>query len=289
MQLIMPNGQVLALDRPRIMGVLNVTPDSFSDGGCYDDVSSAVQQAATMLRDGADIIDVGGESTRPGASRIDVDEQIARTRPVIEAIMADLRTPAGNKPIISIDTTRRAVAEAALNAGASIINDVSAGREDHGLLSFAADRRCPIILMHMQGEPATMQANPTYENVVTEVRDFLLERATVAESHGITRSQIILDPGIGFGKSTEHNLQLMAHLNRFVQTGYPVSLGASRKRFIGEITGIKDAAQRDAGTAAVTALGVTAGVHIIRVHNVQMNRQAADVAWVVWDLHHEGR
>lgn len=277
----MPDGRVLPLDRPRIMGVLNLTPDSFSDGGRYPDLDAAVQAADAMLRAGADLLDIGGESTRPGAQRIDVPEQIDRTVPVIEAILRHRRSRDQPAPIISIDTTRAEVARAALDAGASIINDVSAGREDMAMFALAAARHCPLILMHMQGEPATMQDRPHYEDVVEEVRQFLVQRAEAAEATGVAREQIVIDPGIGFGKTLEHNLALLDHLDRFVMTGYPVLLGASRKRLLGTITGLDDPAQRDTATAAVTALAVRQGVPLIRVHNVPANRQAADVAYAI--------
>jgi dihydropteroate synthase len=262
--------------RPQIFGILNLTPDSFSDGGQFDRVDAAVAHARRMFDEGADAIDVGGESTRPGASRIDAKEQIRRVVPVIEAIVERC-----GRQTISIDTTRAVVAEAALDAGASIINDVSAGREDERLFALAAERGAAIILMHMRGEPATMQRDPSYEDVVTEVRDFLLARADAAQAAGIPAGRIILDPGIGFGKTTAHNLELLANLSTFVRTGYTIMLGTSRKRFLGEITGEKSAADRAVATAATTALGVAAGVQQFRVHDVQANRQAADVAWAV--------
>jgi len=262
--------------RPQIFGILNVTPDSFSDGGEFDDVTAAAQQAQRMLDQGADAIDVGGESTRPGASRIDPAEQIRRAVPTIERIVE--QSPACR---ISIDTTLSRVAAAALDAGASIINDVSAGREDEAMFQLAAERDVPIILMHMQGQPGTMQNDPTYDDVVTEVRDFLLARADAAQQAGVDASRLILDPGIGFGKTFEHNLQLLAALDVFVATDYPIMLGTSRKRFLGRITGETDAAQRCIATAATTALGVASGVAIFRVHDVRANRHAADVAQAI--------
>ncbi len=279
MQLSLGHGRVLPLDRPRIVGVLNVTPDSFSDGGRFADVDAAVAQARRMLAEGADVLDVGGESTRPGARRIDADEQIARVSPVIEQIIGERRTPAGDVPIVSIDTTRRAVAEAALDAGAMIVNDVSAGREDPDMFRLVSERTCPLILMHMLGQPATMQNDPRYDDVVAEVRQFLIDRAEAGEAAGIDRANLVIDPGLGFGKTTEHNLQLIAGLDRFVEAGYPVLLGASRKRFLGAITGIAQAAKRDPATAALTAIAVAKGVRLIRVHHVAANRQAADVAF----------
>lgn len=281
MELTIPARGSFSLDRPRIMGILNVTPDSFSDGGAFADVDRAAAYARRMLEEGADAIDVGGESTRPGAQRVGVREQIERVVPVIRCVRA-LIDEADSPAVISIDTTLAAVAEAALDAGASMVNDVSAGREDARMLQVAAERGVPIVLMHMQGEPATMLENPTYENVVAEVRDFLIERVEAAQRAGIGRGQIVIDPGIGFGKTTEHNLTLLGHLHMLVSTGYPVLLGASRKRFMAQAgEGALRARDRVGGTCATTALGVAAGVRIFRVHDVAANRQAADVAWAV--------
>jgi dihydropteroate synthase len=265
--------------RPQIVGILNVTPNSFSDGGAFVDVdvdvNAAVSHAQAMIEQGADMIDIGGESTRPGAARVDAAEQIARVVPVIERLAANCDKP------ISIDTTRAAVVAAALDAGASVINDVSAGTDDPGVLSLAAERRVPIILMHMRGQPANMQDDPQYDDVVTEVRDYLLQRAGAAQQAGVAPDKIILDPGIGFGKTTAHNLALLARLDVFVATGYDVMLGASRKRFLGELTGADDPRDRAIATAATTALGVNAGVRYFRVHDVVENRQAADVTAAV--------
>ncbi len=278
MQLTFGDGGVLDLVRPRIMGILNATPDSFSDGGAYRSPGQAAQAAMQMIDEGADLIDVGGESTRPGAQRIDPDEQIRRVIPVIEAIMRLKPQAPGLKPLLSIDTTRADVAEAALDAGAKIINDVSAGRDDPAMFDLAAKRNVPMILMHMRGEPTTMQDNSQYDDVVDEVRSFLLKRAEALQNAGLPADRIVIDPGIGFGKTTAHNLALLANLDAFVQTGYPVLLGTSRKRFIGEVCDQPDPIKRVAGTCATTALGVTAGVRLFRVHDVAANRQAADIA-----------
>jgi dihydropteroate synthase len=259
------------------MGILNVTPDSFSDGGKYQNIEAAVQHALQMAKEGADIIDVGGESTRPGSERISAEEQKQR----VLGIIRELKKRLPDKISISIDTTLAEVAGAALEAGASIINDISAGRDDPEILNLAAQKQCPYILMHMQGQPGTMQNNPTYTDVVEEIRLFLLERAGVAINAGIKKENIIIDPGIGFGKTKEHNLQLMANLQRFVDTGFPVLLGASRKRFMGSICAGATADQLIGATCATTALAVAAGVKIIRVHDVKENRQAADVAWAI--------
>ena len=275
MELSLPNLDALSLDRPALLGVLNLTPDSFSDGGSYTDIDAAVTAAAWMVDDGADMIDIGGESTRPGAPRVDADEQSRRVLPILERLADHVDTP------LSVDTTQRAVAEKALDAGAAMVNDVSAGRDDPQLLELVAERGTPIVLMHMLGEPATMQNDPQYGDVVTEVRDFLLERMDAAVAAGASPSQVVIDPGIGFGKTTEHNLALLQRLDTLVATGQPVMLGASRKRFIGQITGQDLAAQRAAGTAGTTAIGVMAGVQMFRVHDVAVNRQAADVAHAV--------
>jgi dihydropteroate synthase len=278
MHLTLPNGATLSLDRPVIVGVLNLTPDSFSDGGRFDTVESAVEHAQRMVGEGADVIEVGGESTRPGAQRVDVDEQLRRIVPAIRRLRDVLSVP------LSIDTTRATVAEAALDAGASIVNDVSAGRDDPQMFAMSASRGVPVIVMHMRGEPATMQQDPVYEDVASEVRQFLLERAAAARSAGVPRDQIVIDPGIGFGKTSQHNLTLLAQLDRLVDSGYPVMLGASRKRFLGAIVKENEPARRDAATAATTALAVAAGVRMLRVHDVRINRHAADVASAVRGL-----
>jgi len=262
---------------PMIMGILNVTPDSFSDGGQYQNADTAVNHALQMVEEGADIIDVGGESTRPGSEHVNASEQKNRVLPVIQA----LKKKIPEKVLISIDTTLADVASAALDAGASIINDVSAGRDDPGMFKLAAQKQCPCILMHMQGTPETMQVNPVYDDVVEEIRSFLLERSEIAINAGIKKENIILDPGIGFGKTTEHNLELMANLHRFVDTGFPVLLGASRKRFMGALCAGTAAERLIGATCATTTLGVAAGVKLFRVHDVRENRQAADLAWTI--------
>jgi dihydropteroate synthase len=260
-------------ETPLIMGILNLTPDSFSDGGLCDDADTAVVRALAMISQGADLIDVGGESTRPGAQRIDAGVQRSRIIPVIER----LARVAPNVRI-SVDTTRREVAAAAIAAGATLVNDISAGRDDPGMFDLVAGFGVDLALMHMQGTPLTMQDNPYYVNVVEEVLGFLLERAAAAERAGVPRSRILIDPGIGFGKRKIDNLTLLASLEQFVATGYPVLLGASRKRFMGAICGEARPTELVAATAATTALGVLAGVRMFRVHDVKENRQAADVA-----------
>lgn len=280
-------GRVLQLDRPRIMGILNVTPDSFSDGGTHATHEAAVAHGLQLAAEGAAVIDVGGESTRPGSQRVEAGEQIRRTASVIAALRE--RFDASPKHVhvaISIDTTLWAVAAAALDAGADFINDVSGGRDDPAMFELAARRGCAFVVMHMQGAPATMQQAPAYGDVVSEVVAFLLERAAAAEAAGIARSQIVIDPGIGFGKARDHNLRLLGAMDRFVATGYPVLLGCSRKRFMGSLCldeGGEAPPPRDllGATCATTALGVAGGVRLFRVHDVKVNRQAADVAWAI--------
>jgi dihydropteroate synthase len=245
------------------MGVLNVTPDSFSDGGRFSDVGAAVARAQAMAASGATVIDIGGESTRPGSQPVSSEEQIRRIVPVVQALSG--RIPA----ILSIDTTSAAVVEAALDAGANLINDISAGRDDPALLSLVARREIPIILMHMQGTPATMHMHPTYGDVTSEVIQFLNERVTAASKAGIAPSSVLIDPGIGFGKTTEHNLELLRRLREFVSLGCPIVVGTSRKGFIGKITGEELASGRPFGTAATVAWSLINGVSLVRVHDVE--------------------
>jgi len=244
-----------------VMGILNVTPDSFSDGGEFIDVDRAVAHGIAMAEAGAAIIDVGAESTRPGSKAVSIDEQISRAIPVIERLAAKINIP------ISIDTVDADVAAAALDAGAGMINDITALR-DEAMGNLAAEREVPVVLMHMQGEPATMQDEPKYDDVVGEVLDFLLARAEYAKKMGIQKEMIIIDPGIGFGKTTEHNLELLRNIDKFVQSGCRVLVGASRKMFIGELTGKTEPSRRIFGTAATVALCAAAGVSIVRVHDV---------------------
>jgi len=264
--------QLLDSGRPLLMGVLNVTPDSFSDHGEHFDPQLAIEHGLAMAEAGADIIDVGGESTRPGAVRVEAGEQIARTQGVIEA----LRRGLPERCLISIDTTRVAVARAAVAAGAELLNDVAASRES-GMLAYAAEAGLPIVLMHMQGQPATMQQAPAYADVVAQVKAFLLDRAAMAERAGLPRRHIVIDPGIGFGKSRQHNLSLVANIGELVASGYPVMLGTSRKRFMGAITRETDFRQLVGATCATSAYGLMAGVRLFRVHDVQANRQALEV------------
>ena len=265
------------LTPPLIMGILNVTPDSFSDGGKFSDVSAALKQVERMLSEGVDIIDIGGESTRPGSDPVSPAEQQQRVIPVIQAIRQTLNSDI----LISIDTTASAVAKAAIEAGANIINDVSAGLEDPEILKVAALFQVPIILMHRQGTPKTMQDNPYYDDVVSEVINTLLTQIDVALYRGIKKENILIDPGIGFGKRKQDNLVLLAHLDQFVALGFPVLLGTSRKRFMGSICNVSEPSELVTATAVTTALGVMAGVQLFRVHDVKENRQAADVAWAI--------
>jgi dihydropteroate synthase len=244
-----------------VMGVLNVTPDSFSDGGEFFDTSKAIKHGLQMAGDGAAIIDVGGESTRPGSAPVSAEEQKERIVPVIEALARKVSVP------ISIDTADYTVAKAALEAGAAIINDITA-LSDQRVGKLAAERGVPVVLMHMQGTPKTMQIEPKYEDVVTEVLGFLFERAKWAEGFGVLKEKIFIDPGIGFGKTVEHNLLLLRNIDRFVESGYRVCIGTSRKNFIGRITGREKPAERIFGTAATVALSAGAGVSIVRVHDV---------------------
>jgi dihydropteroate synthase len=259
---------------PVLVGVLNVTPDSFSDGGDFLDPDRAAARAATMLDEGAHVIDVGGESTRPGSDPVSPEEEARRAIPVIRSIVAD-RADA----IISIDTYRAGTAEAALEAGARVVNDVTALRGDSRMADVVASARCPVVLMHMLGEPKTMQRDPRYGGVVCEVRDFLAGRTEHAVAAGIEEENIILDPGIGFGKTLEHNLTLLYHLDSLVELGFPVLVGASRKSFIGRITGVERAEERVFGTVAANVIACARGATFFRVHDVRANREALAVAW----------
>jgi len=265
------------LSKPLIMGILNVTPDSFSDGGKYTGIIDALKQVERMLAEGVDIIDIGGESTRPGSDSVSATEQILRVIPVITAIRQQLKSTI----LISIDTTSSKVAKAALEAGANIINDVSAGQEDLSILALAAKTNVPIILMHSQGSPKTMQDNPYYDDVVSEVISALKNRTDTALKAGIKKENIAIDPGIGFGKRKQDNLDLLANLDKLVALGFPVLLGTSRKRFMGTLCDVTEPSDLVTATAVTTSLGVMAGVQMFRVHDVKENRQAADVAWAI--------
>ncbi|RYH02441.1 dihydropteroate synthase [Salipiger sp. IMCC34102] len=251
------------------MGILNVTPDSFSDGGRLDGVAAAMARGQAMVAEGADILDIGGESTRPGAVLVPVDEEISRTAPVIRALRA-----AGVTAPISIDTRKAAVARAALEAGADMVNDVTALRFDADMAAVVAEAGCPVCLMHSKGDPETMQNAPAYADVTTEVLAHLRAAIARAEAAGIARDRIVVDPGIGFGKTQEHNLALLRELARFGDLGLPILLGASRKRFIGTITGVEVAADRLAGSLAVALHGARLGARILRVHDVRETKEA---------------
>jgi dihydropteroate synthase len=264
--------------RTCIMGILNVTPDSFSDGGKFNRLGDAVAHAVQMVADGADIIDIGGESTRPFAEPVSVEEEIRRVVPVIESLAGHVSVP------ISIDTTKAAVAERALAAGASIINDISALSYDPAMGELAARAGVPVVLMHMQGTPATMQLNPEYEDPVNDIIRFLENAVQQAEEQGIPRSRIIVDPGIGFGKTVEHNLLVIKHLKNFESLDVPVLIGPSRKSFLQKIiagkVGIRndaDLAVTDIGTQAVVAAAVLNGAHIVRVHDVAGTRATVKI------------
>ena len=244
-----------------VMGILNVTPDSFSDGGEFFDTRRAIEHGVEMAVNGAAVIDVGGESTRPGSESVSTEEQIRRVVPVIKELRRKIDIP------ISIDTYNNEVAEAALKAGAGMINDITA-LSDERMAILAAQNDVPVILMHMQGTPSTMQIEPKYKDVVGEVLAFLLDRAQRAERTGLSKDKIFIDPGIGFGKTLEHNLKLLSNVDKFVATGYRVLVGTSRKSFIGTITGRERPAERIFGTAATVALCAAAGVSIVRVHDV---------------------
>lgn len=258
--------------RARVMGVLNVTPDSFSDGGDFVSFDAALAQARRLIADGADILDIGGESSRPGAAPVDGAEEIARVVPVIRAIRGENAIP------ISIDTMKPEVARAAVEAGASMWNDVTALRHAPDSLAIAAALGCDVVLMHMQGEPDTMQEGPRYDDVAGEVAAFLAERAQAALAAGVRRERIWLDPGVGFGKHvTRHNLPLIAGLPRIVALGFPVLLGVSRKSFIGALDGGAPPDQRLGGSIAAALAGVAAGVAAVRVHDVRETVQAVRV------------
>ncbi len=257
----------------RVMGVVNVTPDSFSDGGLYLEPEAAIAHGAELADEGAEILDVGGESTRPGAEEVAVEEEVRRTEPVV----ADL---AGLGHTVSIDTSKPAVAEAALDAGATIVNDITALRGAPELGALCADREATVILMHMQGTPRTMQDEPRYEDVVDEVRAFLEERAQAALDAGVAEQRIWLDPGIGFGKTLDHNLELLRRLGELRELGRPLVVGTSRKSFIGKIDG-SDASDRIGGTIASSVLAAAAGADVLRVHDVAEAAQAIRVAAAV--------
>ncbi len=254
-----------------IMGILNVTPDSFSDGGRFIDPLIAVDQAQKLIAEGADIIDIGGESTRPGASYVCEEEEIARIRPIVEALGKCTDIP------LSIDTRKASVAQVALDCGASIVNDVSSFQDDSRMAQVVQKSGAGVVLMHRQGHSLTMQEAPYYEDVVSEVKSFLSERVAMAQSIGIPADHIIIDPGIGFGKTCSQNLKILANLGKFIQLKQPLMVGISRKAFIGELTG-KPVAEREMGNAAVMATAVWQGASFLRVHDVAAMKNVIQMA-----------
>jgi dihydropteroate synthase len=261
---------------PLLMGVLNVTPDSFSDGDSHADLEATVSVARTMVEEGASLVDVGGESTRPGAAPVSLEEELRRVIPVVRALASEAPQR------VSVDTYKATVAAKALEAGAYMINDISGLRMDPGMLDVVRDADCPLILMHMQGEPRNMQEKPHYGDVVEEVYAFFVERLNWAVDHGVREENLLIDPGIGFGKTMQHNLEILRNLAAFRSLGRPVVVGTSRKRFLGEITGVAEPARRDGATAATTVLAAREGAHILRVHRVGVNAEAARVARAVF-------
>lgn len=254
----------------RLMGIVNVTPDSFSDGGRFLAPERAIAHARQLAADGADLLDVGGESTRPGARAVSAEEELARIAPVLAGLE-------GVDAAISIDTAKRAVAEAALDAGAEVVNDVTALRLEPELAGLCAERDCVVVLMHMQGTPRTMQQNPIYDDVVDDVKAFFAERIEFALGEGIAEERVWIDPGIGFGKTVHHNLELVSRLGELRDLGRPVVVGTSRKRFIGSLTG-REVDDRLGGTIATNVLALSAGADVLRVHDVAEVRQAIRVA-----------
>ncbi|CAH7346944.1 dihydropteroate synthase [Vibrio chagasii] len=271
------NNKTLVLDRPHVMGILNVTPDSFSDGGKFNSLDNALQQAERMVQAGVSIIDIGGESTRPGAPDVSLEEELARVIPAIKAIRAKFDV------WISIDTSKAEVMRQAVEAGADLINDVRALQEP-GTLQVAADANVPICLMHMKGQPRTMQANPSYDDVLQDVEAFLQERVEACEAVGISKDQLILDPGFGFGKTIEHNYHLLAHLEKFHSLGLPVLAGMSRKSMIFKLL---DKVPADCMVASVTCATIAAmkGAQIIRVHDVEETLEAMKIIEVMNNNH----
>jgi dihydropteroate synthase len=263
----------------RLMGIVNVTPDSFSDGGEFLDAERAIAHGRELAAEGADVLDVGGESTRPGAGAVTAEEELARVGPVVDALAED------DGPPVSIDTSKLAVAEAALGAGAKMVNDVTALRAEPELAGLCAERDCELVLMHMLGDPRTMQENPVYEDVVEDIKAFLAERIEFAVSQGIDEERIWIDPGIGFGKTVEHNLELHRRLGELGELGRPIAFGSSRKSFIGKLTGA-EVDRRLGGTIASNVIAYANGAGMLRVHDVGPMRQALTVADAILDREH---
>lgn len=268
-------GRVLRLDRARVMGIVNVTPDSFSDGGQHDSTEAAVAHGLKLVEEGADLLDIGGESTRPGSAPVPLDEELRRVLPVIEQLAARTTVP------ISIDTFKPEVMRAAVAAGAGMINDIHALRQP-GALDAAADAGVPVVLMHMQGEPGSMQADPQYDDVVAEVHRFLVQRLFAAEMAGIAKKNLVIDLGFGFGKRVDHNMTLLARSDRFLELGVPMLAGLSRKRTLGELTGRQLPADRVAASVAAHLVAVQRGARIVRVHDVAATVDALKV-WAAVD------
>jgi dihydropteroate synthase len=254
------------------MGILNVTPDSFSDGGLYFDKSAAIKRAIQMVEDGADIIDIGGESTRPGSEPVTIEEELRRTIPVIEELAKEVKVP------ISIDTYKSEVAKRALDAGASMVNDISGLRFDPEMPVVVSENKVPVVIMHIKGRPRDMQQNPVYEALIPEIMDYLREGIKIARQTGISEDKIIIDPGIGFGKTFDHNLGIIKHLHEFRFLEKPILIGLSRKAFIGKILGDVPYTERPEGTAAAVAISIINGANIIRVHDVKEMVKVAKIA-----------
>lgn len=268
-------GRALRLDRPRVMGIVNVTPDSFSDGGAHDTLEAAVAHGLQLVADGADLLDIGGESTRPGSVPVPLEEELRRVIPVIERLARETRVP------ISIDTFKPEVMRAAVAAGAGMLNDIHALRQPAALAA-AAELGVPVVLMHMQGEPGSMQDTPHYDDVVAEVHRFLADRMFAAEMAGIAKKNLVIDPGFGFGKTTAHNMTLLARLDRFLDLGVPMLAGLSRKRSIGELTGREQPGERVAGSVAAHLIAAQRGAMLLRVHDVAATVDALKV-WAAVD------
>jgi dihydropteroate synthase len=268
----LPGGGALKLgERAAIMGIVNVTPDSFSDGGRFLDARAAIDHGLALADEGADVLDVGAESTRPGAAPVDAEEEMRRLLPVVQALASKAGVP------VSVDTMKAAVAEAALDAGAQIVNDVSAGMHDARTLRVCAERNAPIVLMHMRGEPRTMQTDVRYRDVVREIVAYLDARAAAARAAGVSADRILVDPGFGFGKLVEHNLVLLRRLGEIRRLGYPIVAGTSRKTFIGKVLGDLPVDERAEGTAATVALAIWNGASIVRVHDVRAMRRVVSI------------
>jgi dihydropteroate synthase len=272
MKLIWENFSLDFSKKTYIMGILNVTPDSFSDGGLYFDKSSAIERAYQIVEEGADIIDIGGESTRPGSEPISIDEELKRTIPVIESIVKKIEVP------ISIDTYKSGVAKSALDAGASMVNDISGLRFDPRMSEVVYEYKVPVVIMHIKGTPKDMQVNPVYEALIPEIMDYFRMGITIATRAGIAEDKIIIDPGIGFGKTFDHNLEIINNLQVFTLLEKPILIGPSRKAFIGKILGEVPVTERLEGTAAAVAISIMNGANIIRVHDVKEMVKVAKVA-----------